>query len=51
MANKALAALITSAVSFVFIHFGINDVQGELQSAVVTILTTLAVYLTPNTPA
>jgi hypothetical protein len=46
--QKALAALITSAVAFVFIHFGVNDAEGELQGAVVTVLTTLAVYLTPN---
>lgn len=46
--QKALAALIASLVSFLFIHFGINDAEGELQSAVVTVVTTAAVWLTPN---
>lgn len=47
--QKAIAAAVAAALSFAVAHFGLN-VEGEVQNAIVTIVTAVVVYFVPNKP-
>lgn len=46
--QKAIASAVGTLVSFLLIHYGVEDVEGEIQVAVVTIVSALLTYLVPN---